>query len=130
MDKILLNNLRFFGILGVNPDERINPQRILVSLVVFTDIHRPGLTDDISDAVNYAELADKLKEFVETSYFFTVEALSTNIADLVLAQPGVSGVRVRVEKPDAISFAGSVGVEINRWQGSLLQAPLSDEIEC
>ena len=114
MDKIFLKNLRFSGILGVDPEERVHPQAILVSITVSTDISLTGLTDDISDAVNYADLANKVKDFVEKSHYFTIEALATNIAQLVLEHPGVSSVWIRVENPDAISFAESVGVEIQR----------------
>ena len=47
---------------------------------------------------------------------YTVEALATDISDLVLAEPNVESVRVRVEKPGAVRFSKSVGVEIERSQ--------------
>jgi dihydroneopterin aldolase len=43
-----------------------------------------------------------------------VEALAADIARLSLDEPGVIKVRVRVEKPGAVRFSQSVGVEIER----------------
>jgi dihydroneopterin aldolase len=50
----------------------------------------------------------------ESAGRLTVEALATDLARLCLQEPGVQKVRVRVEKPGAVRFARSVGVEIER----------------
>ena len=44
----------------------------------------------------------------------TVEALANDLAKLCLEENGVQKVIVRVEKPGAVRFAESVGVEIER----------------
>ena len=46
-----------------------------------------------------------------------MEALAADLARLCLEQAGVQKVRMRVEKPGAVRFARSVGVEIERSQG-------------
>jgi dihydroneopterin aldolase len=43
-----------------------------------------------------------------------VEALANDLAGICLAQNNVQRVIVRVEKPGAVRFAESVGVEIER----------------
>ena len=43
-----------------------------------------------------------------------VEALAQAVADICLEHPAVREARVRVEKPGALRFARSVGVEITR----------------
>jgi 7,8-dihydroneopterin aldolase/epimerase/oxygenase len=43
-----------------------------------------------------------------------VETLAERVAADCLADPRAASVRVRIEKPDVIANAGSVGVEINR----------------
>jgi dihydroneopterin aldolase len=43
-----------------------------------------------------------------------VEALAEDISGLLLAEDRVQKVRVRVEKPGAVRFSRSVGVEIER----------------
>jgi dihydroneopterin aldolase len=48
-----------------------------------------------------------------------VEALAADVARLCLEEAGVMKVRVRVEKPGAVRFAESVGVEIERSRKDL-----------
>jgi dihydroneopterin aldolase len=59
-------------------------------------------------------VAKKVLAHAESAQRFTVEALAADLARLCLEEPGVEKVRVRVEKPGAVRFTGSVGVEIER----------------
>ena len=51
---------------------------------------------------------------MESSSFLLVERLVTEVARLILSEFPVSRVTVRVEKPGALRFAKSVGIEIDR----------------
>jgi dihydroneopterin aldolase/D-erythro-7,8-dihydroneopterin triphosphate epimerase len=51
---------------------------------------------------------------VEGSRFHLAEALAERIADICLENEAVQQVQVTVEKPSALRFARSVGVEITR----------------
>ncbi len=102
------------GVIGINDWERERPQDILIQLEMFVDARRAGATDDMADSVNYRTVAKKVIAYAETSEHFLVEALASGIARLVLVEHGVSRVRVRVEKPGALRFARSVGIEIER----------------
>jgi 2-amino-4-hydroxy-6-hydroxymethyldihydropteridine diphosphokinase len=115
MDQILIQDLLVRGVIGVTERERENPQDILINLVLFADIHKAGQTDNVDDSVNYRTVAKKVFAFTEKAARFTVEALATDIARICLGEPHVQGVRVRVEKPGAVRFSRSVGVEIERW---------------
>jgi FolB domain-containing protein len=118
-DEIQIRDLLIRGVLGVNDWEREQPQDILVNLTLLADLQRAGATDDIADTVNYRTVAKKVIAHVETARRFTVEALAADIARICLAEPGVERVRVRVEKPGALRFARSVGVEIERSAGDM-----------
>lgn len=114
LDKVLIRDLSVRGILGINPWERENKQDIVINLVLFTDIREAGLSDSIDDCVNYFSVAQMVQQYAETAQRLTVEALATDIAKLCLEIKGVQHVRVRVEKPEAVQFAQSVGIEIER----------------
>lgn len=118
MDQVLIKDLLVRGVIGISDTERANPQDILVNLTIFTDIRIGGETDKIDDCVNYRTVAKKVFVLVETAQRYTVEALATDICTLVLAEPGVVGVRTRVEKPGAVRFSRSVGVEIERFNSA------------
>jgi FolB domain-containing protein len=115
MDKIIIKDLLLRGILGINPDERVKRQDILVNIVLYADIRAAAESDDIEDAVNYKTITKQVIERVEAGSDFLVEKLVSDIAHMILTQhPTVQKVQVRVEKPGALRFADSVGVEIER----------------
>ena len=114
MDQIIIKDLVARGIIGINDWERTKPQEILINLVLFTDLHEAGKSDDLQNSVDYRSIAKKVITHTETARRLTVEALATDLAQLCLEEPRVVKVKVRVEKPGAVRFSKSVGVEIER----------------
>jgi FolB domain-containing protein len=114
MDKVIIRDLLARGIIGVNDWERTRPQDILINITIFTDTRRAAETDHINDCVNYSIVSKKVLAHAETAQRLTVEALANDLAKLCLEENGVQKVTVRVEKPGAVRFAASVGVEIER----------------
>ena len=113
-DKILIRNLLLRGIIGINAWERENKQDIVVNLSIFTPMGRAGESDEVGHTLNYRSITKAIIARVESSSFRLVEALATEIARIVVVDFGAPRVRVRVEKPGALRFADSVGVEIER----------------
>ena len=120
MDQVFINDLIARGIIGVNEWEREKPQEISINIVLFADLHKAGSSDNIQDSVNYRTVAKMVLAHAETAQRQTVEALATDIARLCLEQPGVQQVRVRVEKPGAVRFSRTVGIEIERSKENLV----------
>jgi FolB domain-containing protein len=114
MDKVIIKDLLVRGVIGINDWEREITQDILINIVAVTDTHRAAETDDIEDCVNYKTLAKKVQSHAETAARLTVEALANDLAKICLGEKNVQSVIVRVEKPGAVRFAASVGVEIER----------------
>lgn len=113
-DLIEIRDLLLHGILGINPEEREKKQDILVNLTLYVDLRPAGMTDNIADTANYRTITKHVIEHVESVKRFTIEALATDIAHMCLEDPRVARARVRVEKPGALRFARSVGVELER----------------
>ena len=114
MDKVLIKDLVVRGILGVHAREREQPRDIVINLELFTDLSEAGRTDDIANCVDYQVVVEKVMAHVAAVQRFTVEALASDIAQIGLRERGVNRVVVRVEKPNAVEFCRSVGVEIER----------------
>lgn len=114
MDKIIIKDLLLRSIIGINPDERKNRQDILVNMTLFTDIRTAAASDDITHATNYKTITKRVIEHIEASSDHLVEKLVTDVARLVLTEFNVTRAIVRVEKPTALRFAASVGIEIER----------------
>ena len=115
MDKILIKDLLVRGIIGINPEERVKKQDILVNVTMFADTRQAADSDDIVDAVNYKSVTKNLIAHIEESTDFLVEKMVSDLAKLILQQDErVKRVIVRLEKPTALRFASSVGIEIDR----------------
>jgi len=114
MDKVIIKNLLARGIIGIRDWERKRAQDILINITLYTDTHRAAETDDINDCADYSEVTKKVQAHAESAARLTVEALANDLAKICLNEKNVLKVSVRVEKPGAVRFAESVGVEIER----------------
>jgi len=114
MDQIFISDIVARGILGINDWEREKPQEIRINITLFGDLSKAGENDDIRDSINYRTVAKKVLAHAESARRFTVEALATDLIRLCLDEPRVQKARVRVEKPGAVRFSSSVGVELER----------------
>jgi FolB domain-containing protein len=113
-DKIIIQDLLLRGIIGLNDWEREKPQDILINLTLFADLRPAGQSDNPDDILNYRTLTKAIIAYVESSQHLLVEALAAAIARICVVDYGAARAIVRVEKPGALRFARSVGVEIER----------------
>jgi dihydroneopterin aldolase/D-erythro-7,8-dihydroneopterin triphosphate epimerase len=118
-DRILIKDLLLRAIIGINPEERRNRQDVLINITLYADTRAAGLSDDIADAVNYRTMTKRVIALVEGSQFYLVEKMAAEIAVICLEDPRVERARVRVEKPGALRFARSVGIEIERGRDEM-----------
>jgi FolB domain-containing protein len=114
MDKVVIKNILARGIIGIHEWERNKPQDILINLDLYTEMREQSASDNISECVDYSKVTKKVIHHAESAQRFTVEALAEDIAQICLDDPRVLKATVRVEKPGAVRFAQSVGVEIER----------------
>ncbi len=114
MDKIHIRDLETQCIVGTKPEERATKQRVLISIALEMDMSFAARSDHIEDTINYAALKDRIVSMVEHSDCYLVERLAARIAELCLAERKARTVTVTVDKPDALTGARSVGVEIVR----------------
>jgi FolB domain-containing protein len=117
VDRIIIKDLLARCIIGANERERSEKQNIIINLVVWTDLSKAGKSDHIADSLDYRILRNGVMDLVESSQFFLIEALAERIAEECLSEPRVHKVQVTVEKPTALRFGKSVGVEIERERG-------------
>ena len=113
-DRIIIKDLQLRCIVGVNEHERTQKQDVLINIELWTDMEEAMRTDRINATVDYKSLTKETISKVENSEFFLLESLTGMIADICIAKSGVRRARVMVEKPGALRFAKSVGIQITR----------------
>lgn len=114
LDKIKISKLLIRGIVGINDDERVKEQDIIVNLCLYADLKEACLSDDINDTVDYKTIKLKVIDIVKQSRCFLVERLAELIANECLSHQRVKKVKVNVQKPGALRFTKTVGFTIVR----------------
>jgi dihydroneopterin aldolase len=101
--KIRIRGLRVYGYHGVMEHERDEGQYFIVDATIKVDAQRASSTDDISNTVSYAEIAQLIADNVRNNPVNLLETLSQRLANevLVAAGPWAQKVKVTVSKPDA-----------------------------
>ena len=115
MAKIIIEDLVLEAILGVYEHERVTPQRVVVNLVLWTDIGRAAVSDELADALDYDALVQRVTAYVQATHFQLIERLVSELADFVLREyTAVSKIKIRIDKPDALPQTRTVGLQITR----------------
>ncbi|BFI74549.1 2-amino-4-hydroxy-6-hydroxymethyldihydropteridine diphosphokinase [Sulfurisphaera ohwakuensis] len=118
--KILIEDLRVNTIIGVNPNERTNKQEVSIDLEIWTDLQEGVKSYRISDTIDYKVIKKEIISYVENSSFNLLETLAYKICKVVLQDNRIKKVRVRVNKPGALSYAKNVAVEISMMRKNSL----------
>jgi dihydroneopterin aldolase len=103
--------------IGIYEIEKQEPQRIVVNIDLSVREAKGPMPDDISHVVSYEIIVKKVEAIVAEGHVNLVETLAEKFAEACLKDKRVVAARVRIEKPDIIPNAKSVGVEIERVRG-------------
>lgn len=114
-DCIWIEGLTGRTFVGVEDWEQRDRQEVRIRIRLTADLDAAGRSDLLKDTVNYRSVAKRTLAIVEGERFNLLEHLADTVASMILAEfPRVVAVQLRVEKPGALRFAESVGVEIER----------------
>ena len=113
--KIFIKDLALEMFIGVLDKEKIQKQRVVVSIEINVQPNINWHADQIDNVVSYADIANMIKDLPEKyGPINLVETFAEMITEECFKNPLVTGIKVTVEKPDIIAEAGSVGVQISR----------------
>jgi len=111
---VFVRDLEVMAILGIHEHEKLTPQRIIVNIDLSVKEGADPMVDDIKNVVSYEIVVKKVEAIVDRGHVNLVETLAELFAEACLKDQRVMAARVRIEKPDIIKNARSVGIEIER----------------
>jgi dihydroneopterin aldolase len=91
-----LHGLEVFGHHGVLDEEQRDGQTFLFDVTL--EVAEPT-SDDVEEAVDYRDVADRVQQVSEGTRFDLLETLAAAVADALAESFPVVHVRVRVRKP-------------------------------
>jgi len=112
--KILVRDLDVAWNIGVFDHEYDRVQIVRINLELTAKEPADPLCDDYDQVVCYATISERIGELAREGHIQLVETLGHRIALLCLDDERVIEATVRIEKPEALKNAHTVGVEITR----------------
>ncbi len=118
MDKIHISEISCLAHLGVPPQERENPQEILVDVVLSLNLEKAVHSDEVTSTVDYVGIVEKVKETVKERKFCLLESVAGHLCRSILTDTKIKSVQVKVRKfPEVLREKASyVEVEMTRSQ--------------
>lgn len=113
-DCVLIEGLAVETVVGVYDWERELPQRLLVDLEMAWDNRRPGQSDEVGDALDYAAVSARVTETLQALRPKLLERGAEVVAQMLMQEFGVRRVALTLRKPGAVPSAQAVGVRIVR----------------
>ncbi len=98
MDTITISDLEVFYTVGVPDAERLQPQRLLLTLSLESDFTAAAAGDDLSAAIDYSAVCRRLRDLGRTRSWKLIERLAVDLAQLLLEEFGPNRVTVEVRK--------------------------------
>ncbi len=111
-DIVSIRDLRVSTVIGVYDWERETEQALTFSVDMSADVARAAARDDLRDALDYSAVAHTVKCVVIEGKFQLIETAAERVAQTLIADYGLSWVRVQVVKPiTSEGYTAAVTVE-------------------
>lgn len=102
MDKIIMENMVFYGYHGVLQEEKVLGQKFYIDAQLYLDLKQAGQTDDLNHTVSYASVYKTIESIMTKEKFDLLEALANKICSQILLEfEKVETVRLMIKKPGA-----------------------------
>ena len=109
---VLIKDFIINEIIGIHKHEKVNKQKIVFNLVI--DVNQNMLPDEntISSIVDYEKITKKLENLIKNKNYNFLESLAEDSFKEIFEDKKINTIKIKIEKPDAIKNAKSVGVEV------------------
>ncbi|TPV57845.1 dihydroneopterin aldolase [Aestuariibacter sp. GS-14] len=112
MQQIFIEGLSVPTLIGVYDWERTQQTILIMDLLIDADLTQAMTSDDVNHTIDYAAVAECVKEIGAATSFELLEALSKAIVDALCARFPVQKLVLKIEKPGILPDAQKVGIQI------------------
>ena len=109
---VLIKDFIIYEIIGIHQNEKINKQKIIFNIIINVDQNILPDESNISSIVDYERITNKLKSLVKYKNYNFLESLAEDSFKEIFEDNRINSIKIKIEKPDAIENAKSVGVEV------------------
>ncbi len=115
-----IKNLRLKTAIGVYDWEKNFDREIIINLEIETDFLSALQSDKLEDAIDYNEIAQKVKKFIHENKFNLIEKMAQSLLAEVMSDFRIKKCKLEIDKVGAIDFvdSASITIEQERKNGS------------
>ena len=99
-------------IIGIHDHEKIKKQKIKFNIVIDVNQNTIPNEKDIRSIIDYEKIITKIEKITQSKRYNFLESLAENSFKEIFEDKRINSVKIKIEKPDAIKNADSVGVEV------------------
>ena len=109
---VFIKDFIVYEIIGIYEHEKIKKQKIKFNIVI--DVNQNTIPDekDIKSIIDYEKIITKIKKLTKNKKYNFLESLAEDSFKEIFEDKRINYVKIKIEKPDAIKNADSVGVEV------------------
>jgi len=99
-------------IIGIHEHEKIKKQKIKFNIVIDVNQNTIPNEKDIRSIIDYEKIIAKIENLTKIKRYNFLESLAEDSFKEIFEDKRINSVKIKIEKPDAIKNADSVGVEV------------------
>ena len=116
LDKVFIEQLEVITTIGAYDWEQDIKQKLVLNIEMAHDNRPAGKSDDVNDALDYAQVSQAVLNHIQNGHFQLVERVAEEVSELIMSTFSVPWVKIHLIKPGAVPQAKGVGVIIERGQ--------------
>ena len=109
---VLIKDFIIYEIIGIHQSEKVNKQKIIFNIVINVNQNIYPDENNLGSIVDYEKITNKLENLAKNRKYNFLESLAEDSFDEIFSDKRINSVKIKIEKPDAIENAQSVGVEV------------------
>ena len=109
---VLIKDFIIYEIIGIHKHEKVNKQKIVFNIVINVNQNIAPDENNLSSIVDYEKITNKLENLAKNKKYNFLESLAEDSFSEIFLDKRINSVKIKIEKPNAIANAQSVGIEV------------------
>ena len=109
---VLIKDFIINEIIGIHDHEKTKKQKIVFNIIIDVNQNTLPNENDLESIVDYEKITNKLENLAKRKKYNFLESLAEDSFKEIFEDTRINAIRIKIEKPDAIANAKSVGVEV------------------
>jgi len=109
---VLIKDFIINEIIGIHDHEKTKKQKIVFNIIIDVNQNTLPNENDLESIVDYEKITNKLENLAKRKKYNFLESLAEDSFKEIFEDTRINSIRIKIEKPDAIANAKSVGVEV------------------